>query len=351
MTVAMNVGSGDFIPEGFSMRITAAALTMMVLAASAAPLAARDRDDRSAIQDQAAAAAEAGRPEVIVVDGRERSYLLHRSARPEAEAGPLPTVVVLHGRLGTAKQVRRHLAFDALADREGFHVVYPNGLDRSWNDGRPDAARIRPTGEAPPDDIGFLDALMDRLIAEGLADAKRITVTGPSNGGMMTLRVGCELTERVAAIAPLIANMPEELGATCRPARPLPVLVMNGTEDELVPWTGGPLAGKPEKGRVWSTERTVEFWRSHNGCRAQPETRRLPDRDPDDNSRVTVTRWADCQDDTEVQLYRLDGAGHTVPGGPGHRFPRLMRRLLGETNQDIDASEVLWGFFRGHEVK
>jgi polyhydroxybutyrate depolymerase len=340
------------------MRITAAALAIVTLAASAAPptlLFARDRDDRAVLQDQAhdeaQAAAEAGGAEVIVVDGRERTYLLHRSGHSDAEAGPLPTIFVLHGRLGTAKQVRRHLAFDALADRAGFHVVYPNGLARSWNDGRPDTARIRPTGEAPPDDIGFLNALMDRLIAEGLADPGRITVTGPSNGGMMTLRVGCELAPRVAAIAPLIANMPEELGATCRPARPLPVLVMNGTEDTLVPWAGGALAGKPEKGQVWSTERTVEFWRSHNGCRGQPETRRLPDRDPDDNSTVTVTRWADCQDGAEVQLYRLDGAGHTVPGGPGHRFPRLMRRILGETNNDIEASEVLWGFFRGHAMR
>jgi polyhydroxybutyrate depolymerase len=149
------------------MRITAAALAIVTLAASAAPptlLFARDRDDRAVLQDQAhdeaQAAAEAGGAEVIMVDGRERTYLLHRSGHSDAEAGPLPTIFVLHGRLGTAKQVRRHLAFDALADRAGFHVVYPNGLDRSWNDGRPDAARLSPTGEAPPDDIGFLNALM-----------------------------------------------------------------------------------------------------------------------------------------------------------------------------------------------
>jgi polyhydroxybutyrate depolymerase len=221
-------------------------------------------------------------------------------------------------------------------------TVYPDGLVLGWNDGRtsPDLQRLR--GGA--DDLSFLRALVESLIADGVADPGRIVVTGSSNGGMMALRLACDMADRLAAIAVVTAPLSAEQAQSCRPARPLSILVMNCTADATFPYEGGRTAGPPGQdfGRVLSAEATAERWRSWNGCRGEPERYVLPDRDPGDGTRIHLQASRGCAGDTEVLLYTVQGGGHTLPGhGGGGR--------AGLSSRDADGAALIWAFLRRHQ--
>lgn len=267
----------------------------------------------------------------------ERSYYLHLPADYEAGTEPLPLMLVLHGggENNDGDEMARWSDYNRLADREGFIAVYPNGIKGSWNDGRTD-----PKIESEVDDAGFLAALIDHLLAEYRADPDRVYVTGASNGGMMSLRLGCAIAPRLAAIAPVIANMPADIVEACQPEQPLPILLMNGTADPLVPWDGGHVTvfGQ-ERGAILSTEETIRFWADHNQCDPEPEISRLSDLDPEDGSSVRIERYTGCR--ATVILYAIEGGGHTLPGSEA---PNL-KFLLGNKNNDIVGSERIWDFF------
>jgi len=271
--------------------------------------------------------------------GRTRTYL--RYAPRVAPGQRLPTLFVLHGGGGSAERIARQTGFTALAGREGFQVVYPQGVSNQWNDGR-GVPTLRGVDMSGVDDVGFFRALFDRVVAQHDADPARLYVTGLSNGGLMSYRLGIELGDRVAAIAAVIANLPAPL-ARQTPRAPLPVLIMNGTEDPLMAWDG---KSGPQGGHVLSAWQTFQFWIRHNGGRAQLRWRRLPDRDPRDDSRVEVTRAKGLR--APVVLYAIRGGGHTLPGGRSHGSSRLAR-FVGPVNQDIKAIEVIWEFVSRHE--
>lgn len=281
--------------------------------------------------------------ERIVVDGVERSYYLHVPPGLDTDTAP-PLLLALHGGgRGDGRTVAKHVGFNALADRHGFVVAYPNGIDGRWNDGR--GVTYRGEFEEDIDDVGFIAALIDRLVGRRGVDPDRVYVTGLSNGGMMTLRLGCEIAPRLAAIAAVIASMPRNIVDGCEPAGPLPVLVMNGTEDPLVPWEGGQVRFlRRTMGEVLSTNDTVRFWARHNGCDPTPERRSLPDRDTDDGSTVTVATWCADRPAREVMLYRIEGGGHTLPGSDIPDWPRL----VGRKNGDIDGAAVIRDFLARH---
>jgi polyhydroxybutyrate depolymerase len=160
---------------------------------------------------------------------------------------------------------------------------------------------------------------------------------------MMTLRLGCEISSKLAAIAPVIANMPSNIIGTCQPDAPLAVLLMNGTDDPLVPYHGGYVHFfRKQMGEVVSTDATIAFWVRHNQCDPVPTVRDLPDLDTGDHSKVTVTAYADPNGKTEVVLYTVLGGGHTLPGSNIPNRPRV----LGQKNNDIDGAKVIWQFFR-----
>lgn len=268
---------------------------------------------------------------------RTRTYHVH-TPQPRVN-GLLPTLLVLHGGgNGDAQQVAGITQYNDLADQHGFQAVYPEGVDAQWNDGRGITFR---GGVEGVDDVGFFDKLFDRLINRHRADPSRIYVTGLSNGGMMTLRLGIELGHRIAAIAPVIANIPQNLANQTPPA-PLPILLMNGTADPLVPYEGGALTvGLGEYGELLSTNETIWFWIRANrqrGQRVQVSTQALPDRAPDDDSQVYRTIYSNLQ--APVVLYRVEGGGHTFPGGNVVDVPRL----LGPRNDDIQGNVHIWTF-------
>jgi polyhydroxybutyrate depolymerase len=173
-------------------------------------------------------------------------------------------------------------------------------------------------------------------------DRTRIFAAGISNGGFMSFRLACDAADVFAAVAPVTATMPADLGPRCAPRAPVAVLVINGTADPLVPYEGGQVRAMFSlRGEIWSTDRTIAFWAKQNRCAAPPDVRALADRDIEDGSRVVDISHARCAG-PRVRLLRIEGGGHTWPGAAQY----LPAAWIGPTNRDIDASEEIWRFFK-----
>lgn len=284
-------------------------------------------------------------PGTIFHRGLERSYYVHYPVRGLSSAS-LPLVLVLHGGGNTdIATFARRTGFNAIADREGFVVAYPLGIDGQWSDGRGETFQ-KPDGNTRIDDVGFISALIDLFVDRGRADRNRVYITGLSNGGMMTHRLGIELGAKVAAIAPVIANLPYNL-VHARPTRPLPVLIMNGTDDPMMPWNGGPvLVFNREYGEVLSARQSAAYWAINAGLRLIPYRQVLEDVVPADNCRVVVNNHLKRGRSVEVTLYELRGGGHNFPGTNTLDLPRL----LGTKCMDINAAEVIWAFFAKNKL-
>lgn len=275
--------------------------------------------------------------------GVERRWILHiPDGIGEDERRPM--IVALHGGGGRADRFARFSNLDAIAERERVFVLYPQGFERHWNDGR--GTNDFEAFAQNIDDVGFLTSLVSYV--DGIrvkVDRSRVYVAGISNGGMMALRLACEATDTFAAIAIVAANMPARQEPRCRPDATMPVLVMNGTHDRLVPYNGGTVRfGLQRLGSVLSTDATVRFWINRNDCADLPSTETLPDRPEDDNTETTVTRWTDCANGAAVVLYRIERGGHTWPGGAQY----LPERVVGRVGRDFNAEEAIWEFFSRH---
>ena len=157
----------------------------------------------------------------------------------------------------------------------------------------------------------------------------------------------CKRTDLFAAAASVIMNLTDQSAGQCRPSRPVPMLMMNGTADPLVPYLGGRGTSRFAVSGFWSTERTLAFWRRVNGCEEQDATAAdLDDRDTTDHSTVTQIS-SNCPHGRDVVLYRINDGGHRMPGNsPDVRLPRMVNYFLGPQNHDIDGAETIWAFFR-----
>ena len=272
----------------------------------------------------------------VVVDGRTRSYRLFVPAGIVPDRRLLPLVLAFHGGGGDGRGMERLTHFSDIAQRERFLVAYPEGVRRHWNDGRPlEAAGV--------DDVAFVRALIDDVATFQPLDAQRIYATGMSNGGIFTHYLATKLGDRLAAVAPVAGGITEELAENFRPVRPtLPVLIVHGTEDRIVPYRGG--AVLRTRGRVVADARAVDLWREAAGLGGAGEVEQLPDADPGDGCRLVRTRWREGT--REVQWLQAEGGGHTWPGGAAYLPPRL----IGRTCRDLDASEAIWAFFAAHSL-
>jgi polyhydroxybutyrate depolymerase len=225
--------------------------------------------------------------------------------------------------------------FSKKADREGFIAVYPNGSGRlqnhflTWNAGNCCAWAY----ENQIDDVGFIRALIGQLKKDYAVDEKRIFVTGISNGGMMSYRLACELSDQIAAIGPVAGAQ----NIDCRPARPVSVIILHGTADLHVVYNGGaPLrmvdVRNPRVDRPVSA--AVAFWVKRNGCADTPVKER--------KGKVIIERYGDCAAGTAVALYTIQDEGHTWPGGTKWAI------WADEPSREISATDVIWEFFRSH---
>lgn len=276
----------------------------------------------------------------IEVGGLKREYLLHVPLSYK-KGKPVPLVLVFHGGKSRAENMASYTQFNAIADREGFILAYPDGIKQQWNDGRKAAPNV--------DDVGFVRALIAELGKTYAIDRTRIYAAGISNGGMFSQRLGCEFAGTLAGVASVAASMPEDLAPRCNPSKPISVLMIHGTDDPLVPFAGGNLSvgSAGIGGRVRPVRDTVKFWVGNNRCASEPVTILLPDKTPDDGTRVRRETYAQCAASADVYLYTIEGGGHTWPSARQY----LPERLIGKTSKDIDASEVIWDFFAKHPMK
>lgn len=288
-------------------------------------------------------AAEAGTTlHVLRVGERERNFYLH-VPNPLPADKPLPLVLMFHGGGGTPAFAERESKFNALADKEGFLVAYPEGVGKSWNDGR-NEPKITAQKEKV-DDVAFITALLDEVAKRNRLDEKRIYATGISNGAFFSHYLAANLSARIAAIAPVVGGVAEPLSTQFHPTQPVSVLILQGTADPLVPYHGGEVTvfgGK--RGRLIDTDDALKLWVDHNGCDRNAVTNDLADLDPLDGCRVTTFRYAAGRDGAEVVLYRIDGGGHTWPGG----LQYLGERLIGKVCRDLDGTQTIWEFFKAH---
>jgi polyhydroxybutyrate depolymerase len=241
---------------------------------------------------------------------------------------------VLHGRYGTGVLTEETSHLSALADREGFVVVYPDGIDRSWHDRREQG----PAADGQVDDVAFISSLIDTMVSQQNVDAKRVYVAGISNGAMMTFRLACDLSEKITAVGAVIGALPENGAQECKPSHPMPLVMFSGTEDPLVPYAGGEVKG--HRGRVLSADATRARFAELDGC-GPAQAPVHYDRVPDDETSVTEIAHTDCANGTEVRLFSIEGGGHTWPGGPQY----LPVRVVGRASKELDMSEELWKFF------
>ena len=283
--------------------------------------------------------------ESLVHDGLERTYHVHIS-RSYNSSQPTPLVIVLHGGGSTGKGMIRYTGFNAIADEENFIVAYPDGVEQRWNDGRGlDEYR---TYADNVDDAGFIAAMIGDISGRLTIDEKRIYATGISNGGIMTHRLGCELADRIAAICPVAGNIPARMAPVWQPSRPVPVLLINGTEDPLVPWEGGQIRlGKKPQGEVLSTADTITFWTSMNDSPKEPVIMQLPDMNPSDNTTIREEIYPAFGGGADVILYAIEGGGHTWPGA--YQYASLA--AIGRTSGEFNASELMWEFFEKHSLE
>jgi polyhydroxybutyrate depolymerase len=283
----------------------------------------------------------------ILFDGLNRTYRIH--IPPNISQINSPSLVfVLHGGGGTGENTERTLTlggFNALSDEYGFIVIYPNGIDRNWNDGR----NINDTAHQEKiDDVGFLSKLIDNLTVEFNANPKKVYFTGISNGAMMSYRLAFDIPEKIAAIAPVAGAIPKDILPENITGIPLSVFVLSGTHDPLVPWEGGNI-GTPNypRGTCISVPESVDFWVQRNNCTTNPKGAWLPNKNKLDLCRIYSDTYENGDNDTEVVLYEIKRGGHTWPGGYQY-FPKF---LIGRTCRDIDANLEIWEFFDSHPKK
>ena len=276
----------------------------------------------------------------ITVDGIERTYILHVPKILD-KATPAPLVFVLHGGGGTGKGMNKLTGFNKVSDEYGFILCYPDGIDKHWNDGR--EVNITYISGVEVNDVKFFSLLIDTLLLKYNIDSLRIYSCGISNGGMMSFRLGCELNSKIAAIAPVAISMSEVLYNSCVPSKPVPIMIIFGDDDPLVPFEGGSI--KWNRGEVVSIKKTVEFWVKNNNCSDAPLETDIDKEDDETSVKKFVFSGSSGRD--EVVYFHIYGGGHTWPGG----WQYLPKLIVGRTSKEFNASEVIWKWFEGKKLE
>lgn len=272
----------------------------------------------------------------LLIDDCERAYRLHVPA-DFVPPRPLPLVIMMHGGAMSVTQMERITGLSELARRNQFLLAYPVAVgrfkerQRCWND-----CRIPEV-----DDVAFITALIDELLAGGTVDSRRIYLAGYSNGACMVHRLAVELAGRIAAIACVSGTIDVGMAACWQPGRALPVLTFHGTGDPFAYYEGGTAGTSP--GASLAADQCALWWVRKNGCPSQvPDETEFPD-----SSGLFIKRYAyDEGKETEVIFYCIEGGGHTWPGKPGV----LPEKIYGKTALDLDASEIIWRFFARHRL-
>lgn len=259
-------------------------------------------------------------------NGLDRSFTV---IRPEPAAAGAPVLLMLHGRNGNGEAQATLANVAAAVAAQGFWAVLPLSRDNEWEDD--------PTTSLGYDDVGYIARILDIMRTDFGTDPARAYASGMSEGGFMTQRLACQLSDRIAAFAAVGATITTRLAGECSPAVQRPMLFIHGTSDSIVPWNG--YLG------VQSVDAAVSKWTQINQCPvATAVTQQLPDSTADGTT-VSLTRYPGCAAGAEVRLYRINNGGHTWPGGLAQYQPAS---LVGTTSMDIKATTEIWNVVRSY---
>ncbi len=325
--------------------------------------------------------------EKVTVDETDRNFIVRLPKGYDAQRH-YPVVILLHGMNQDADDMQRLTRFDELADKDGIITVYPFALHGRWNvgvrateqrpmtmgpgrgrhggggypgggypggggggGGYPGGGGGYPGGggqqdpnrqpeqdrrPAQADDVAFFNQMLDELGTKFSVDASRVYAAGLSEGGFMSMRLGCALGDRIAAVAAVGAAMPKTM--ICLPTRPVPMVMMNGTSDPVVPYGGGTEHNRSFA--VLSVEDSAKAWAKIDRCAEKPEKSKLSP-SAKGGMETKVDTYNGCQQDAQVTLYSVKGAGNTWPGGEQYES----EKTIGKTSPDPNANEVIWSFF------
>ena len=260
----------------------------------------------------------------LKLDGKDRTVHVHIPTGYDP-VKPVPVVLNFHGYTSNGFEQNLLAGMNEKANAAGFIAVQPEGvgISQSWNAG----ACCGEAASSAIDDVGFVGKIIDELESKLCVDTHRVFATGMSNGGFLSHRLACELSNRIAAVAPVagVLGIP-----TCNPTRPMSVFQFHGTLDGLVPYGGNAATGFP------SVAQTLSGWAGRSGCSLTP-------RETSKKGTVTCQTYDGCKDGAEVNLCTVSGGGHTWPGGTP--VP-----ALGFTTNDIVATDAMWDFFLRHPL-
>jgi len=269
--------------------------------------------------------------EQIKVDGITRQFVTYIPSVKDT-GYKIPILISLHGRLGTGQRMMAFADFRPIAEKEKFIVVCPDGIDRSWNDGRPTPAQKKGIN-----DVKFIDELITYIIKTYHGDSNRVYVIGMSNGGFMTSRLACDLNNKIAAVAIVAASMDKDVNY--QPTHPMPVMYIQGTSDPLVPFEGGAMKGAG--GEIYSHKEIIQKWVAVNGCDTTPVITNLPD-NARDGTTVIKEAYNGQKGLPMVISYTVVDGGHIWPGGSQY----LPKFIIGKNSNNLNACKVIWEFFK-----
>lgn len=259
-------------------------------------------------------------------DGYSRSYIVHLPPGYNT-SNSYPLVFNFHGYTSNALQQQLYSMMDFVADTANFIVVYPDGVANAWNVG---------FGAVPYNsginDVGFVNALLDTMIANYSIDVDMVYATGMSNGGYLSNRLACELPHRIAAIASVTGPMTDSTMVHCNAWRAVPVMHIHGTSDPIVPYNG--------MIQSLGAQELIDFWVNNNGCVIASTDLPYPDINTNDSCTAIRKNYIPCNDGAEVVLIEINDGGHTWPGA------LIDIPAYGHTNRDFFGSGEIWNFFK-----
>jgi polyhydroxybutyrate depolymerase len=328
--------------------------------------------------------------EKLEVEDLSRNFVVHLPKGYDPKQH-YPLVILLPGQNQEPADMQRLTHFDQLADKDGIIAVYPNANHGRWNIGvraeQPSALTPRrgygrrggygggggypgggyPGGGGggypgggqsggqnpddskndnrnkpePADDVAFLNQMLDQLALKYSVDTHRIYATGLGDGGFMALHMGCDMADRVAAVASVGAALPKTM--ICLPSRPVPALFLDGTDDPIVPYDGGNYKAGPF--HVLSAEDSAKAWARFDRCNQKPVQDKIQPLQKGEKESKTFT-FSGCHDNAQVVLYAVKGGGNTWPGGEQY----MSEKEVGKTSDALNANQTLWDFLSTKKI-
>lgn len=267
----------------------------------------------------------------FVYQNRLRTYWMYLP-KNYSPTEKLPLVIQMHGFTLDGKFHMQYTDYNKIADTARCIVVYPNGIDKRWNSGTFFFV------QSTVDDVGFLSELIDRFHLKYNIDLEKVYAGGYSAGGFMSYKLACDLSNRIAAISPVVASMVYDNINSCVPARHFPVMACNGADDPITAYNGFPL-------NFPSIDSIKKFWQEKNLCNSNPRIDTLADKDRNDNSRAVTYTYENCGNNVTTKFYKILKGGHTWPGAPNYFLG-----VIGNTNNDIQWSSESWNFFKQNNI-